>query len=237
MTFSRELLVALSNWQNGWGEVQERREEYAAILKPLCQSLPIKFREVNQPCYRKRFLHRGELVDIIMNDMKSEGVTSWTVNEKYAEMFKGLFKENAVAGAIFSHKPEPAEVLVNFVALWNDPEFTEAAKKFQVDDPGGARALFHFGATQSEVVLEVPLKGSEIIALTGVSSPFDELCDIAGTPEVDRPKILQQLIDEGVYPGEPRYAPKGSAPGIIVNVYNEMRGILAQHGINMPPKR
>lgn len=51
-----------------------------------------KFKYVSCVCYRKRFLHHGELVDIVLKDDKAEEVVSWTINQEFAEIFKGLKK-------------------------------------------------------------------------------------------------------------------------------------------------
>ena len=215
MTFSEELLTSINSWQNGWKEDQAKRELLSKDLVKHCALLPGDFKKVAVPCYRKRFLHKGELIDIIMANEKHEGVVSWTTDEKYAERFKRLLKQDAVTGAIFKITPNPEDVIVNIASLWGDNEFVNAVTDYSQKEPENTKALLHFKATQSEVILKSPLQGSDIIALTGIASPFDELCDQAGIGEDKRDDIFKQLIDNGEYIDEPRYTPPGGAQAAL----------------------
>lgn len=228
--FSDRLLTALGAWQNGWKEDQTRREELARELEDAVQSLPKQFRTVNGPCYRKRFIHKGELVDIVLNDERDEGIASWTVEIAFAERFKGLVRPEAISGAIFEHRPEFPEVVVNIAALWASQEFVEAVDAY--DRQGGvhAKALQNFKDLQGEVVLRSPLRGSEIIALTGASSPFDELCERAGIPEEKRDKIFSDLVKGDVYPGEAAYTTRQGAQNAIANTIRQIEQKLAAVG-------
>lgn len=96
MKFSDDLLQSLNDWQKGWREDQIEREALADNLVRECESLPEVFKTVQGPCFRKRFLHKGELIDIVMADDKYEGVVSWTTDEKFAERFKGLIKKKTL---------------------------------------------------------------------------------------------------------------------------------------------
>lgn len=223
MDFSDEFFFALSKWQKGWKEDQEQRNLLAKDLLNTTQHLDKKFKSVTTPCYRKRFLHQGELVDIVLKDQKNEGVVSWTLDKEYAEIFKDLYKENAVSGAIFEHTPTESEVVVNICELWKSSDFVKAAEDFQKKYPEDAKPLFHFRDSQSEVILTSPLKASEIIALTGASSPFDDLCDQAGIPDdSSRDDLFSQLVESGNSPGELKYTSKESAQRIIDNVIRKV---------------
>ncbi|HGE8450573.1 MAG: hypothetical protein E7J62_06120 [Serratia marcescens] len=101
MTFSNDFLKILGAWQKGWKEDQTVRLELAQRLRSASLALPSQFKQVDQPCYRKHFLRKGELFEIIMVDGKDDDLTSWTICQKYAENFKGLHKPGAVSAAIF----------------------------------------------------------------------------------------------------------------------------------------
>jgi hypothetical protein len=217
MSFSDELLMALADWQKGWREKQSERERLSVQLQKVVESLDAKFKRVNTTCYRKRFLHEGELVDIVLRDEKAEGVVSWTINREFAERFKGLQKLDAVSGAIFEHTPTEDEVVINICELWKDQAFVTAANQFGERHPETAKPLLHFRDSQGEVVLTSPLKATEIIALTGASSPFDDLCDTAGIPEEQRDDLFKRLVDDGHAPGELQYTSRESAQRIIEN--------------------
>jgi len=220
--FSDNFLKILGAWQKGWKEDQSLRLQLAEQLKNAVHNLPDNFKKVNQPCYRKRFLHHGELFQIIMVDQKDEGLTSWTVYQKYAENFKGLQKAGAVSAAIFERIPNENEVILNICELWKSESFIEAAEKYKNVNGKNADAIFHFKASQGEVILNAPLKGSEIVALTGASSPFDELCDIASIPESDRDWYFKELIDLGQYPEILKYTSKKGTQRVIQNTIKLM---------------
>lgn len=218
MIFSDDFLKSLNNWQNGWGDNQTLRNNFAIELLKNCKDLPAKYKKITVPCFRKRFLHKEELLAIIMADDKDEGVVSWTTDEKYAERFKGLLKANAVSGAIFKINPEYENVVVNVVNLWSDEEFVRSVEDYAKREPENTKALLHFKANQSEVILKSHLRGSDIISLTGLASPFDILCDQAGIADEIRDDIFKKLIDNGEYINEPSYTPPGSAQAVLSRV-------------------
>jgi hypothetical protein len=215
--FPDTLLCAIGAWQRGWREDQNLRESLSLELQAEAQALPRKFREVNSSVYRKRFIHKGELEALILNDKRDEGIASWTTNRAFAERFKDLSKPGAVSGVIFRHFPTDDEIILNIEALWQDSNFIAAANAYRNSDGINADALFNFADTQGEVVLRVPLRATEIIAFTGASSPFDDLCDQAGIPDSKRDKLFRELTEAGVYPGEYQYTSEEAAQRIISN--------------------
>lgn len=222
MKFDDELLYAIGAWQFGWREDQRKRIELADRLLKAASGIPNEFRSVDGKCFRKRFLHKGELVDIVMRDEKTEGLTSWTTDKAFAERFKGKHREDAVSAAIFEHSPTSEEIILNLPSLWKCPDFIIAAERLKNKGSDEIKALFHFRATQNEIVLDTPLRGSEIIALSGVSSPFDDLCDQAGIAESERDRLFKHLIDTGAYIGEPTYTSRSGAQNAISNTINNM---------------
>lgn len=222
MNFSNELLTAIGAWQNGWRENQSLRVQLANNLRDLTRCLHNRFRTVEDACYRKRFLHKGELVDLILKDECNEGMVSWTTKLEFAERFKGLTKPGAVSGAIFRHKAIATEVVLNIAALWTCPEFVAAAENYRQRDGASATALFNFADSQGEVVLETPLRASEIVALTGASSPFDDLCDQAGIAETERDRLFRDLVAQGACPGEYRYISEAAAQSAIAATIKRM---------------
>jgi len=161
------------------------------------------FRTVAKPCYRKRFIHKGKLVDLVLSDARDEGIASWTTDLRFAERMKGMQRVNAVSAAIFQHPPNEGEVVVNIPALWADTTFRKAAESYALRAGSFATALSNFGDSQSEIVFRTALRGSKIVALTGASSPFDELCDRAKVSEGSRDNVFKQLVESGTYPGDP----------------------------------
>ena len=153
---------------------------------------------------------------------------SWTTMLAFAERFKGVYRPDAISGAIFRHDPSPSEVVVNITALWRDRDFIAAAESYRNRGGEHAKALFHFSDSQGEVVLDAPLRGTQIIGLTGASSPFDELCDRAGIPEAQRDGIFKKLIDQGEYPGEHRFISEAASQRVVSNIIKRIEQMLSQ---------
>lgn len=217
MIFNDKLFDALGAWQKGWRGDRVLRSTLAANLQSCAAQLPVVFRSVAEVCYRKRFLHQGELAEIILADSKDEGLVSWTTKREFAERFNGKFLPGAVSGAIFRHRPEPSEVVLNVSALWKCDDFRIAAESYRDRSGEHAYALFNFTDGQGEVMLEAPLRGSEIVALTGASSPFDELCEQTGIPESQRDELFKKMVKQGTYFEEARYIDEDGAQRAIYN--------------------
>lgn len=215
--FRDNFFIALNRWQRGWAENQEQRLELSALLKDECAFIDEKYKTNDQPCYRKRFIHKGELVDILINDYKAEGVTSWTTDIRYAEFFKGKYRESAVTAAIFEHIPENNEIILNINELWKCDSFIMDLEKFSIKNPFDCEAIYNFKDFQKEILLEAPLKGSEICILSGISSPFDDLCSSMDIPEVNRPHLFQKLIRDGAFIEEVTYVKDENARNAVRN--------------------
>ena len=216
--FSEEFLSALGGWQRGWREIQSDRLALGLALIKASSNLPAEFRTVEHPCYRKRFIHEGEFVDLFLVDQRDEGIASWTTDLKFAERLKGLTRPDAISGAIFRHTPTPDEVVLNTVALWKSDEFRTRAAQYRKEAGKDAKALWNFRDTQAEIILTSPLKGSEVIALTGTSSPFDQLCDRENIAESQRDGLFKMLVEAGVYVGEPTYVDPGKSQAVIAGM-------------------
>jgi len=217
MIFTHLFFQALDDWQKGWKEDQQRKDKLAEILEEECAKLPRIYKEVPEECFRKRFLHKGEFVDILLNDEKHEGITSWTTDLNWAERFKGLWREDVITAAIFRCTPNDEEVILNISCLWNSPDFQKELSQFQRVEPDHCKAILNFKNLQSEVILKTVLRGSEIIALTGFSSPFEDLCERANISEDRRDELFAQFIEEGRYPEGVSYIKDENAQRAIKN--------------------
>ena len=222
MIFTNEFLIALGNWQRGWGEIQSVRERLADELERASADLPVEFRSVKGPCYRKHFLVKGELTDIVLRDVQHYGLMSWTLDIRFAEQFKGMMRDGAVSAAIFQHQPTAEEVIVDVTSLWQCEAFQTAVSALAEIKHSAAEALINFKDKQSEVVIKAPLRGSEIVALVGVSSPFDDLCDTKGIPEAERDRIFRSLMADGIYTGAPIYLSLQGAQNAISRTIQRM---------------
>jgi hypothetical protein len=187
--FSNDFLIALSNWQRGWSENQERRRQIADELIKQCEDIPHKFKTVDGCCYRKRFIIEGEIIPILIDDDFFEGIASWTKDKNCAKNFKGIIKPNTKFVTLFKHTPNPNEIVINIISLWEDEDFKKAAEELKNENFEAAKPLFNFRDYQSEIILKSTLKGSEIEDMVGISSSFEDLCNMANIPEEKREEL------------------------------------------------
>lgn len=228
MTFSRQFLDTLGAWKRGWQEDQKRRIILAQQLQAEAAQLPDDFRTVgDRACYRKRFLVKSDIIPLLQGNLH-DGITSWTLDESFAEIFKGYERPDAITATIFEHRPAAAEVVLNIAALWDSPEFKAAVTAYKADNGAEAKAFEVIGSSQSEVVLEAQLVYNEIIDFTGRSSSFDDLCAIAGIQSGDKDAAWKLLIDVGKQPETPRYVQPDRVKVILQKVEDlaRARGVI-----------
>jgi len=65
--------------------------------------------------------------------------------------------------------------------------------------------------------------------LSAKSSPFDDICDKANIPEVDRPKEFKRLIDAGALIEEIRYIKDKFARSAVQNTVREFYKLITRH--------
>jgi hypothetical protein len=224
-TFTDDFLKALSNWQRGWSEKQDQRRIIANELVKQCENLPQNFKTVESFCYRKRFINKGEIIPILINNGFFEGVASWTENSDYAKGFKEIYRPDAKFVMLFKHKPKPEEIVVNIVSLWKNNEFKQAVEKLKEKDEESVKALIHFKDSQSEVILRSTLIGTEIEDIVGISSSFDDLCDRANIPEEEREELLRKYSSdpEGIPIEIPTFAGSSQTKEAIRNTLAQFR--------------
>jgi hypothetical protein len=235
--FDIKFLNALSNWQKGWREDQSRRRQLADELIEVSKEIPEEFKNFDSPVYRKRFLIHGEMVPIVLQDEFFEGIASWTSDISFAKQFKGFVRSDAKFAVLFKHTPIISEVVLNIPSLWKDSDFTKAVSIFEKDDPISARALTIFKDSQAEVILRSTLKGSEIEDIVGVSSSFDELCDMAGIPEADRRELSARYDAnaEGIPILIPSFVGPHATKNAITNTLNQFKDRLRFAAANSIP--
>ena len=226
MKFRNEFFIALNLWQNGWSENQDKRNQLAIELKKESELLDEKYKIVDGACYRKRFIYPSDMLEVIWEDHKVDGITSWTTDISYAEFFKGKFRDGAVTAAIFECNPEKHNVIINLNKLWACNSFIEAIYSFNEIHPDHCVAIYNFNDSQKEVILDVPLRGSQICVMSGVSSSFDAICDLENIPESERPKRFKQLIDGGACIEEVTYIKKEAAIRAVQNTKQKFAELL-----------
>jgi hypothetical protein len=216
-TFTDELLDVLGAWQRGWREDMDLKRPIEEKLIIEAAKLPDRFRAAPDACYRKRFLYKGDMESLIMFGGLDDGVASWTTDRAFAKDFKGIVRPDAVTASFFEHRPHPEEVIVNFPALWADPEFVRAAEDYRMRGGKEAVALFNFAGKQGEVVLHARLHADEIRGMVGDAPDFDAACDQAGIAQEARDALFKKLTEMGVHFGGPIWSSESGAPRVVEN--------------------
>ncbi|WP_291401926.1 hypothetical protein [Daejeonella sp.] len=229
--FNREFLTTLSDWQKGWGEDQNIRRQLADKLVGACENLPAEFKVCKQECFRKRFIVGGEIVPIIINDDFFEGIASWTLNIDCAKTFKKLLKQNTKFAMIFKQRPKKGDVIVNICELWKNESFIKSVDELNKKDPQIAYPLLNFRDYQSEVILRTNLKGSEIEHIVGVSSSFDEICDMGNIPQEEREELSKRYAKDpnGIPISFPTYATSEGTKEAVKNTIKDIKNRI-DHG-------
>lgn len=185
------------------------------------------------PVYRKRDLYRleqrPELAPLFERGLLDEGSpTSWSTSVDFAEKFGKIFDDvspNAVAGAIFMHVPDAAEVVLNIPRLWGDPSFLEAAESYRSRDGAEAKAVFHFRdeRDQFEIILRAPLRRDEIFRF-GRTGSYEGIYALLGATTPDEQlKVDQMLAEANIDPLKPRYLSPEGTQRALKGAFDELR--------------
>ncbi len=226
MAYPDDFLEALGAWQNGWLEQAGRRLQITKTLEEVIKDLKLRPEalSIDVTCYRKRFLlannpqSGGDMMPLIRDGVLDEGVASWTTNRNFAEEFKDPLRTGTVS-AIFGHKPQKEEVVLNIIALWTLDGFSAAVNDYKVRGGRHADALLCFRSRQSEVILRAPLLRDEIVSFCGRSSPFETLCELADlTREEDKHAFWKDLIDTNTFPEQPRWLSSEGVKNVLQRV-------------------
>lgn len=228
--FTDSFLDAMGAWQRGWQEQTHRRLELTATLQAAIQEieLPNAARTADEICYRKRFLYKdnsengGDHVPIFLGGSYEEGVASWTIDFDYAKKHKREFREDANT-AIFAHKPQPQELILNIKALWQIPAFPAVVDDYKSRGGVEAEALLNFKHKQSEVILNAPLRLEEIESFCAPIGSFDQLFELAGiTDEQQQEEFVQRLKETDQLPGGARWLPRDASQRVVCNTLDKL---------------
>lgn len=221
--FTDAFLDAVGAWQRGWKEQPDLRKELTrALLKAIGETrLPPAATSADEICYRKRFLFKdnpesgGDHVPILVEGRYDEGVASWSTEFEWLKTFKGEFKENANT-AIFAHRPEPSEVILNIKALWQVDGFAVTVEDYKKRGGKEADALLNFRDDQFEVILNAPLLVDDIEAFCGPVGTFDQLFKEAGVvDEKQEDALVEGLKEINRFPGDAHWLQRDAAQRVV----------------------
>jgi hypothetical protein len=220
--YSVELIQAISDWQRGGSSAQKQKR--GATLKRLAATLPKRFRETTDRCYRQIALTEGHLRHVGTKYQLLESISGWTKCELVAREFKGgVPPKGGYQGVIFSVIPAEGQVIIDIAALFADDGFNAAVDACKGSINGFHDGIGRYRSSQQEVVLEldsVPL--AALHAWGGYSSSSDELAKMffgrSPTPE-ERAEFPQLMAKAGVTPG-PRWV---TTPDAVARVNERLK--------------
>lgn len=204
--FSIELLQAVNDWQRG-SSSDAQRAKRAAALQAAAQKLPAKFRKCGLACFRQVALKKGHLWDLLAKKALAERVSSWTPSIEVAKSFKGGVPPEEWRGVILMITPKPEQVVLNLSTLYQADEFQQSLEENRAKINGYHDGIGRYGASQSEVVLEIPNVGpDEIWTMGGYSSDRAVLSRLllGRQPNAaEQSWIDENIAQSGVVPGGP----------------------------------
>jgi len=164
--FSRELLQAISDWQQGGSPAEKATRGQA--LAQLAAGLPRRYREVAGPCYRKVALTDKHAFELGVVYKLPETVSGWTLDIEIAKQFKKGVPPAGWRGVIFDFRPTPEQVVINLDAVYQDPAFCDSCAREKSHLTGYALGIGKYKNSQREVVLRLhEVEISNIFAIGG----------------------------------------------------------------------
>lgn len=151
--FELSLLQAINDWQRGGDHKQKLKRGLA--LKAASATLPTKFRQCRDRCFRQEAHERGRTWQLLIDNKLPETIAAWTTSLSVAKNFKGGVPPTGLQGVVFEITPAPKQVVVNLNELFKDSAFQQAIAAHKTKIQGRADGLDRYGATQNEVVLEL----------------------------------------------------------------------------------
>lgn len=163
--FTLELLQAINDWQRGGDHKQKLRR--GDKLKQLAAALPEQFRTCTAVCYRLEAHETDRIWQLLADESLPETIAAWTTDLSIARDFKNGVPPDGLRGVIFSLMPPPESVIINLIEIYSDPDFRSAIEQYNLAITGFGDGIGRYGATQREIVLELPKLGPETIHCFG----------------------------------------------------------------------
>jgi hypothetical protein len=201
-----EVLQAISDWQRGGSPEQKKRR--GERLKKLVIALDSKFRRCGLCAFRQIALIKGDLWNLLAENLLPERISAWTTDLAVAKQFKGGVppKGQGYQGVIFMLPPSEGNVILNMSTLFADSAFKTAIERHRRHISGFTDGLGKYGRTQSEVVIEIDsLDAAQVFAFGGFSSDRHELAALMLGRKPSEPE--SQLFDRAAFRADAKLGP------------------------------
>jgi hypothetical protein len=171
--FTIELIQAISDWQRGGDAKQKRRRGERLKLEAL--KLPAIYRHTTARCYRQIALNNPKLLHLGTQFQLPETISAWTTSITVAKEFKGGVPDRlSYQALIFAVIPPLGTVVLNFPALFENPEFIAAVNQYRSQITGFGDGIGRYGNSQREVVIELSVLPLNALSFWGGFSSSQE---------------------------------------------------------------
>jgi hypothetical protein len=198
MTFTKDCLQAINDWQRGGNHKQKLKR--GQKLKREALLLADKFRTCDKNCFRQEAHQKGRVWQLLADNKLPETIAAWTTDLTVAKAFKGGVPPHDLQGVIFSLLPPAGSIIVNLAALYADSNFLSAINTFKSEIVGFSDGIGRYWNSQQEIVLEVgSLTTQEVLFYGGYSSSRDRLRIDGRTPTQEELEEFDALcLDAGI---------------------------------------
>lgn len=166
--FSRKFIKAINDWQIG----SKGKEKKAQTIQKLLTDEPVDqwIQECDNVCFRKVNLQKTAVSSLFLDFRLTEAKSSWSTSLPFVAEFGGGPPEPPIVGAIFRHKPQKMEVILNLNRLFKHEAFWPSVEHWRNGGLDVSRGLGSYGTRQYEVILTVDQIPHEEIYAFGSNS-------------------------------------------------------------------
>ena len=148
VTFSRDCVQAVNDWQRGGDHRQKVRR--GEKLRQEVLALPEAFRICTQQCFRQEAHPKGRVWQLLADECLPETIAAWTTDLAVAKHFKGGVPPHDLQGVIFALVPPARSVVANLAALYANADFLAAVETFKLDIRGFVDGIGKYGGSQTK---------------------------------------------------------------------------------------
>lgn len=174
--FTIDLLQAISDWQQGGSAEQKARR--GQKLKCAAANLPLQFKSIKAPCFRRIALKKSAVWAIGTSAYLAESISAWSTSVEMCKLFKGGVphetKPEKKSVCVIFEMPFPilsnSDIIINLADLFSNSEFQSYRDAHKSEIKGYELGMGKYGNTQNEVVIQCQ------------SLPLSSICTYGGYP-------------------------------------------------------
>ena len=186
--FTLDLLQAINDWQINSTSKRGKK------LEKLSSNLPVRFKMLTSPCYRKINLEKGGVFSLLGRTRLDEKISSWSTSVSVAQNFRGGVSRRHLIeqSIILEYSPDSSEIIINLNEVYKSNEFQNAINIYSGQINNISEGINKYGEHQHEVVLKVEYVTHKNVYMIGGRS--SSTC-ISNIDKIRRPLGSQLVYD------------------------------------------